>query len=251
MRAVCLKALAPDPRDRYAGADELAGALEALQRPARRGLWLSAAVACVALVALVPFARKQLVVTQFAYDDTVPTLTVEVRESRPGAAIMTLRKAPTPATGSEVKVTAHPPDGIAATLFHIGDQGQVRKLESRPSDSQEALVAPSRVGRSFNLAGNGPTTEVFLAVGRRNGPVIEADELRAALANTEVRLPALPAEQFLRITRREVEWEPDRKRDIKVGAPAPEWAARDQLEQVRQALRARFDYFEGVAFTHR
>jgi hypothetical protein len=65
-----------------------------------------------------------------------------------------------------------------------------------------------------------------------------------------VRLPGLPKDQYLRVMRERVLWEPDQRGIIR-GAAAPEWAARDQLEQVRQALYERFDYFEGIAFTHR
>jgi serine/threonine protein kinase len=253
LRAICLKALAPKPAERHANADALAEELQAFVQPPRRRLWLRGLVASLVLVAALPLGWYLFHVTQSnhsaALADVTPTLFVEVRENRDRAAIRPLRLEPTPRTGSEVKITARVPPGISASLFHIDAQGSIRKLESRGNDTTAALIAPSAAGKAYQLTGAEPASEFFLAVGRKDGRAVTEDEVRVALPPAAIRLPILPKDQYLRMMRGKVEWEPAARGLEEIDAP--EWKARDQLDDIRQSLAQRFDYVEGILFTHR
>ncbi len=216
LRTVCLKALAADPHERYANAAALADDLDALVRPSRRWWWAAGLLAVLLLTAAaIGWPRGK----PASYDDTKPTLTVEVRDNRPGAAIRKLFARPSPPTGSAVKVIVNVPDGFTATLFHIDSHGTLHKLAARASDSHAALIAPSD-GTSFTLTGAGPATELLIAVGRSRGPAVDLDELRDSLAGIAMPLPALPDGEYLRLLRGKVEWEPEQPRGLEPG-PAP------------------------------
>jgi serine/threonine protein kinase len=251
LRAICLKALAPKPENRYASADEFATALERLLRPSRRAAWIAGIAALVMLAALIPVGWHYAMSTNdnppsIVIDSTKPTLFVEVSE---GKVTRALANVPTPKTGSQMKLSARVPAGIAASLFHIGMDGTITLKGSRRADSAAPIDAPPEAGKSMELIGR-DETEMFLVIGGARGPV-SLDELRAVLhkAQVEIRLPPLPDGHYLRMMRNKVDWDPI-PRLVKDAEAAPQWQARDQLEHVRRALQE-FDYFEGVAFTHR
>jgi tRNA A-37 threonylcarbamoyl transferase component Bud32 len=256
LRATCLKALAPDLQRRHSTADELGDELEALLQPRPRKRWVGWAVAITLGVALLAFISWQWLGRPGQDGDRAngnpepTTLSVEVREPWPGQKPRNLLNVPSPRTGDQIKVIARVPRGVSASLLHVDRRGKWTKLASRPAEATAPLIAPAAEGVPLTLT-EPSGTELLLIIGRKDGPSPDLLDALAALGQVPVTFPDLPKDAYLRMLPGRVIWEPI-QRAIEQGAqPAPEWAAADRLERIRQALEGHFDYMEGIAFTHK
>ncbi len=248
LRAICLKAMAPEPPDRYAGADELAAALEGLQRRSRPALWLSGLIGCALLLALAAAGRHWMAAAPTVPESAAPTLLVRVAEDEEDG-FKSLADRPAPATGSLMMIEVKVPERVSAALFHVNERGEVNRLAARPADSATPIRVPSEA-TALQLKGKKETTEMLLVVGTTGRGGVEDDKVRRAFAGLPFPLHGLPRNQYLRVTRGKTEWEPP-SRDFGAVKAIPGAEVRQSIDRVREALREDFDYVEGVVFTHR
>ena len=98
----------------------------------------------------------------------------------------------------------------------------------------------------FAVVGSG--TECGFVCANRRGPVPDEAALQA-VAEFKQALPPVPKDTYLRVMRSRVIVEPEDTRGFGAARQRPEWLAYDRLDRLRQDFE-RFDYFEGIAFTH-
>jgi predicted Ser/Thr protein kinase len=280
LRAVVERALAPNPADRFASAEEMALALETVARPTRRGRWLAVAgaAALLALGGVLLWAAWPGGHTTGAADPTGAArpearrfelrARVERPPGHPGFVDLT---AIAPVLDDDaVRVESVAPAGMHVALFHFKDRKpEEEKLKlltaAEPADEDRPLSYPEQADKTVTIEGK-PGNELVLMVARRSGSITK-DDLRDLLAG---EWPQLPAHVVLQMSPREVKARfarrpgdgpeddvlnrlTDRSRDFGKlrDRPDPEGEARRRLEELRTQLRSRFDHFEVLMFSHR
>lgn len=259
LAAVCLRALAAEPADRFARADDLAAELEAAARGPGGTARLVLAGGALAVAALLGLAwlssapgprGPNLPAPPAGRQPLLPagrSLSVRVWTDdgyRDLAPVAPLR------TGDELQVRADVPAGFYASLFLFGSTGQIELLAGKgPEGPPSPLRYPAEPDKAVPLEGP-EGTELLLVCGRRSGRV-GVDEVRAAWGQ-EGRWPALPGLTILRMQPDRVVVEQSGKG---LGAPKdrpdPEAEVRRRLDELRRRLHDRFEYVEGLAFAHR
>jgi serine/threonine protein kinase len=254
VEAICLRAMAPEPADRYARTEDLAADLERFVRRPRR-LALTAVI--VALGLLVWPAWKVLRTWPVADDRQQPELRLskhalsvrlfrdgQFRELPDAQALVSL----VPLTSKdELKISVPASSGLHASLFLIGSTGEVEHLaDALPGEWLSYPPGPDE----FKLLDDRPGTEVLLVCWRRSGPI--AVEEVQNLWGKAAPWPALPDISVLRLSHDKVEV-------LQRGRPLgrsqthsdPEGNVCARLEQLRSRLRDRVDFLAGVAFAHK
>ena len=258
LRAVCERALAADPANRYAGADDMAAALKAFARPTRRAVLIGAAGligagAAGALAWTYWGARRPdappVEPEHAAVSNPVPAPRLKVSVWRNGRFHALADSTPLK-TGDELRVEINAPADAYAALFLFTGAGAVKLLrQDAPSGGDRLLRYPPEEDGTTELTGP-PGTEFVLACGRRSGPVAE-EEIRTAWDGTGA-WPALPGDAVLCVDRDRV-WEAQAGRDFGPthGHVTPEAEVKRRLEALRGRLRDSFDFLSGMAFAHR
>lgn len=260
LRAICLRAMAARPEDRYGRAEELAAQLERFaSRPGRRAVLIG--VGCAVLLGAVGVAWWQLGKDRGESPappagigprpPPLPENPVSLRLARNGE----FRDLPTPSrladvvplkSGDELQIHARVPDGLSASLFWVDSRGKLRHL----ADGQPGrlLSYPPGAGQFAPLEGEGGT-ELLLVCWRRSGPAT-AEELER-LWPAGQPWPALGRESVLRLDREAVSIV---QKSRSLGDPRsrsdPEGEVRQRLEGLRLALWDQFDHIAGIAFTY-
>jgi tRNA A-37 threonylcarbamoyl transferase component Bud32 len=247
LTAVCRKALAREPDQRFATAAELA---EALTAALRRSRWR--VVAVLALLFLAATMGGWLLGRSGGQGRNSevegPALEVQVvRKSQgkysPLRAVLPVR------TGDRLQVRFRVPAGLHVGLFSVNGAGRLSLLEHYPSQTTAtALVWPARDHANTLQAPAG--TEVLLVCGRREGAIGAAD--LQAVWDGSTPWPRLdPPGRLLRLQPGGVSEEGERARDF--GAthfqPESDTVAR-KLESLREGLKPICAFFEAVAFAH-
>jgi eukaryotic-like serine/threonine-protein kinase len=267
LKAVCRQALAAEPENRYARAEDMATALEACAQPrfGRRflgGVFLVAST--LALVAGWPAPRPSTSPERQRWDHTSPERKQRDRPPSPvvessqvclsarvwsrGRYVDLADVVPLP-TGAELQFSVEAPPGLHLSLFLFGSEGRLERLAAWPPGKPgEQRRYPER-GQAVPLVGPAGT-EFLLVCGRRSGPV--AIEDLARLWQEEGLWPTLPGPSVLRLQRSGVQAEQSARG---LGPPQgrldPEGDVRARLEALRRRLTKRFDYYEGLAFANR
>jgi hypothetical protein len=266
LAAVCARALAADPEDRYPGATELADDLETfVRRPRRRALLaVGAALLVLALLSLWPW-RQSLWFSGGQGDQpgapdprttagdrgagsaprVAPALAVRVWDGDQYRSLIDL--VPLRA-GEDLQVAAEVPADLHASLFLINGAGKIEHLADLPADAADrTLRYPPQEGQSAPLTGPAGT-ECLLLCGRRSGPV-PVEKVQEMWGDGP--WPALPGLALLRLERGQVRLE-QRGRDLGPPheRPDPESAVRSRLDALRLRLAEHCDFFEGLAFAH-
>lgn len=261
LRAVCAKALAPDPGDRYPTAGAFAAALRAAVAPPRRVLFAGVAGAAVLALALAVWGATRKpdkpvppAPGSQASDQAEPApppvppqpnLQVRVWSERDGRYRDAARALPL-ATGEKVRFEADAPAGRHLALFAAEPGGEVRALTASPPRAE-----PGTIGYPLDPGQNAPLTPpkgtvVVLLCGRAGEPVSH-DEVRAALGADP--WPTLPPRSLLLIEREKVEVFGGRGVGPPEGQPDPEGAALRRLSAARAKLKDRYDVLAGAAFS--
>jgi tRNA A-37 threonylcarbamoyl transferase component Bud32 len=239
LEAVCLKAMAADPAERHATAEELAADLERFLRRHR----VVAGVAAAAALLLV--AAGLVWWTQQGRPRPAPERPPRVLVHR-GDGVFDLDGALPLRTGDRLQVRCDLPRGLHATLLWVDGDGKLSELPA-------AAVSPGTPWDRLAYPASGvvpledpPGTEFLLVCARRSGPVGRGEV--AALWGQGGPWPALPARVRVELSRDRVEAVGPR------GAGAaeenPTSTVADRLDRLREALRDRCDYVTGVAFAH-
>jgi predicted Ser/Thr protein kinase len=253
LRGICLKAMAADPGDRYARAEDLADDLERfLSRPRR--LARAAAVAGAVLLAGAVAAGVALrpptglgpgggppVAGQSA--EAAPPL--EVRVTRGGATLGLMAALPLNPAADRVEVVARVPPGHHAVLLHVDAKGKVKKLDSKPSpaDGYTRLVYPGD-GKVAPFVPGLPGTEFVLVCSAENPAALGDLE---SLVRSLLHLPPLPPNTVVWLGRDEPRREG--RPSFGVAEPDPTAEVEAQLDLLRRRLRDKpLSVIRGVAY---
>lgn len=245
LAAVCRKALAWKPQERYATAGELAVSLRAAAREPRwrkvAGLvaLLLAAVACGWQLGK-PARQKPVHVIQAGQTF------LNVRVGRLKTGYMDLREALPVKTGDDLQVRIYAPAGLHLSLCYVNGQGRLSLLRQySPQDMAAELVFPGPEEAITLAAPDG--TELLFVCGRADAAPSEA-ELRTAW-DSNIAWPALsPSGRLLRLRPDQVQEE--RSRDLVNPHRRPEDPVVQRLNQLRERLRLQWPVLDGVAFLH-
>ncbi|HZU38707.1 MAG TPA: serine/threonine-protein kinase [Gemmataceae bacterium] len=230
LRKICLRALAANPSERYARAEDLAADLERCAgQPRRRRLALIAAAVLLLVLAAVGWGVM-------SYVRALPEpATLDVRVWRQNQVHDLTEVAPLQPK-DELRVLADLPEGTHPVLLMITTAGKLEVLEPGTGDSTNELLYPQ------NTFGRlpGPTgTVAFLVCVSRWHPV-DADEARA-LWGDNPDWPSLPEGTVLQLHDGHIDaqhirgvFEPTRSRED------PELTVRERLERFGRALSERF-----------
>ena len=250
LRAVCVRALALAPAERYPSADDFAAAVERAVRPPR---WLPVLVGLggVLLLALAgwsAWARFQAPSLPVPAEPVRSIIQVEVWNDRAERYRNLLYCLPL-RTGDELRIRTARPAGHHVALLWRDSTGHWCAPRTITADSTETeLTYPGDPGKSVALRG-ASGTELLLVCGRRSRP-IQAERL-ANLLNGEKVWPALPPLSLLRLDSEHAWAEHTGRAPGKVrDRPDPEGEVVRRLDALRLQLRDEFDFLSGLAFRH-
>ncbi len=243
LEAVCRRALAEEPGQRYPSALALAEDLDRFaRRPGRVGLALAAAAVLSLVLAVVWLA------TRGGSPAAPASPALSVRVGRGGMTSDLLDAVPLH-DGDELQVQARLPRGASASLFLINGRGELQHLHDEAAQDADRDWSYPPSGK-FAPLGGPPGTEVLLLCLRRSGPT-DPKEVRQ-LWGAGGDWPALPAGSVLGLDNDEVK-AVQHGRDLGAAHDRadPESEVRHRLEALRQALRQHGETLAGVAFAHR
>jgi serine/threonine protein kinase len=255
LEAICLRAMAAKPADRFARAEDLASALERFASRRRR---LMLTITALALAVLAWPAWKGWMAWNRPADAVNPPPVVTLpenalslrlwRDNRPRelknaqalANVVPLR------TGDGVKIKVKVPPGMYASLFWIDSSGNLAPLaDGVPGD---VLSYPSGASEFKWLEGPAGT-EAVLVCWHRSGN-LTVDELRTMWGIGET-WPKLPKESVLHVDNQGVkDVQPSRSLGRSVYHSDPVGDVQVALDRLRLKLSNRVDFLDGIAFAH-
>ena len=247
LRAVCRKALALDPDDRYPNGDAVAAALATALRPRwrqplRAGL-AGAGLFAVAVVAGWLIGRPRPV--------PLPPLELGVEvEVQRAEVLRPLADALPVRAGEKLRVRVRVPKETAVGLYSVNATQLVVPLAHYPAGEEREEFFPPQ--SKLSVLGGPAGNDLLLAVGRAGGPVDDAEVARL-WAGSPAWVP-LPDDVAMRVRGDRVEWATGRPRDVTevVADDSPAEQVRQRLDGFRGRLRAAgLGRCDGVAFGHR
>ena len=265
LAAICSRAMAAEPADRFPTATELAQSLEAFASRPRRLRQSAAVVAVVlAVLATVWFSRP----SSTAPRDTNPPATTASSPDKfltpPQPAIkaalrilvhrdsatIELNDAVPLSTGDELSIESNIPAGLSMMLFAINGAGQLQHVASLPEQSTARHWRyPEAADSTVPLTGSAGT-ECLVVIGHSTG-AISLEQINAAWGTTP-DWPSLPPSTVLRLAGTDVIREqvgrdlgPPRSTGLR---PADQVA--QTLERFARQLKPQFTLVEGLAFSH-
>jgi tRNA A-37 threonylcarbamoyl transferase component Bud32 len=250
LAAVCARAMAADPAERYRTADEMAADLEAFARPSRRAAIVAAVLAGALLCAgvLIYFLTRPGESGPPPSVATASPFSLSVRLWREDQGPFDLLQAAPLLTGDDVVVRAKVPAGLHASLFLLNSEGKLEHLLDRPpGKAGDEFRFPAQEGK--NAPVKGPVgTECLLLCARPSGPV-PLDEMRD-LWGKAGPWPVLPKPVVLRMDREKVY--PPNVRSFGTPRSRTDPVAEGErlLEGLRVRLGERFSYVNAVAYLH-
>jgi predicted Ser/Thr protein kinase len=253
LAAICLRAMATQPEDRYARAEDMAGDLQRYLRRPKQFLVIGAAAALLMMVAFglfyfwprtgppaaaLPAARQPLV--------TLIQRAVRGKSSlfTPSNPSELARQVPL-RIGDKVELTCEIPRGFQASAFLLDTAGNLQELtplQTNPVGDLDRIRFPAAgVWQVEKPAG----TALFLVcANRQTRPRLEDIKQMIEKSGKPAPLP-VPAELFLFLLNRdEVLSQGEEPREVVV---TPFSQLRDRLERLRELASRHFDYIWGVA----
>ena len=252
LRAICLKALSPEPKDRFPTAADLAHALDRFLASRR---WRYAAL--LALLFLLSFGLAWGLQTYRHQNSAVVAATKQpsllIRIWRPETQFQPLIQALPVRSGDELQVHCRVPKGQEVTLYLVNASGKLQTLDHYPAQNDDRDIYYPTAGKTRELKGQ-PGTEMIFVLGRSDGDRPGPDEVHflwdGDLANAE--WPALKPSTVVRLGKDGVEFEGEHSRDLGETRDRtdPQERIRQRLEAFRKRLIDRYLFCEGVAFGH-
>lgn len=246
LEGICLRALAVEPGDRYATAEEFATHLERFVRRPRTIRRLTAALGLgLALVTIGWMVFRSPAPVVQRSPQYLITL-VQRRAQGQDRVLGDITNAVPLRTGDKLQIHCDLPRGLHTALFWFDTEGGLVQLPAsvRPSGSMDQLVYPA--GGVVSVQGSGGTEFALVCARRSSPPSLEDVE---KLMDRARPWPKLPAQALLLLNGDTVEVKGAR------GVHAePEVVAvtevQDRLEQLRQKLAGEFEFIAGIAFSH-
>lgn len=254
LASICLKAMAVNPADRYAQADDMARELERLSRPAGSRLLPILAVVLLVGVGLTAWALSRpggLLPTTAAPSEPEPQYLLQVNGQPLGALTR-----PVPLrVGDRLKIRCDVPRGLQPALFWLDTEGGLEEppgVEVISAEPFTHLTYPesAQVVKLKQPAASGSVLALVCA--GREKPRLEDvhamwREARHAAKLDSGRLPLLPRETVLVLGRDQVR--PLSRDRGDWGRPEQDALAtvEDCLVQWRPLLRQRYEFVAGVA----
>jgi serine/threonine protein kinase len=260
LEAICLRALAADPAERYAKADDLAADIgRFVRRPRKLLLFAVATLLVVLTVAAVPLlarvgdwlSRHGQPSPQTESPAPLQYLVAQVQRQLRGQETVypDLLSAVPLQSGDTLRIRCDLPHDCQPAVFWFDTEGKLTELTPVAVSSSEAadhVVYPDKgVVRLKGPSG----TEFVLVCASRSEPVRREDVEKLFEKNRA--LPALPRRAVLLLDRDKVIVKA--ADDHSVSEPEADALAevQDRLEHLRLKLRDRFEFVAGVAFAHR
>jgi serine/threonine protein kinase len=251
LRAICLKALAREPADRFATAAQLAQALGRFLAPRRLGY-----PALLAAVFLLSFGLAWSIQPR-RLDEPAPPAGIDppalqVRIWRPESEFQPLSQALPIRPSDEVQIRCRVPKGQRVAIYLVNALGKLQFVEQYPVTNTDREVIHPAEGQTRVLRGQ-PGTEMILALGGSGG--ITPEELHRLWASEpgEGAWPALPRNTVVHLQADRVLIEGERTRDLgEIRDRAdPQERIRRRLDRLRERLQPRCSLLEGWAFAHK
>ena len=249
LRRICLKALAAEPADRYAKADELA---ERLERAARGPVRATTVVACVlpillllAALAFKPWSERTVKPLALVPEDQ--DLVHILGRDRPS----NLQEALPLKNGDQLWVSCKVPHGTRPSMFWLDSEGVVTELtpEVVTGETADSLRYPPSGANDLVRLQGPPGTEFVLVCARRDKPVTR-QEIEALLGAGRW-LPALPEKVILLMRSDGVEpTGPSGLRSISGPVASDLSSALSPLRILQSKLRSETSFLSGIAFPH-
>jgi tRNA A-37 threonylcarbamoyl transferase component Bud32 len=249
LAAVCERAMAAAPQDRYPSADALAADLEAVATRRQRLLrWAALAAGMLVLAGVVALAAwPGLWATRPQGPPPTPQVLVRVSDNEKDTAHDLTYRLPV-MTGNLLRIEVDRQPGWYMTLFWFGSSGKLQTLaQAAAADRATQLAYPADPGDGAEVVGP-PGTEFIFVCGRRSGPV-DVAAVRALCGETA--LPKLHDQSVVHVTRKATTLDQG-KGGGSVLPRQPDWDAevRRRLEALRVRLRDDYEIVAGVAFKH-
>jgi serine/threonine protein kinase len=250
----CSRALAAEPAQRPASADEFLAGLELFRdKPHRTGQRRLMVLVSLVAVGLLVFG---LIRTGIFSPAPAPPLVSNEQKISPGFlqvdvlapnGYRPLVQMVPLQTGDQLRVKVRCPDQMHMSLFLFSSEGELRLLAQQKPGAGEYLEYPTRPDQAVRLQGP-PGTELLLACGRKEGPITLAEI--APLFSAGKELARLPVSTVLRLQADKIV-RVDKSRDLgpPKTVPHPQAEVWGRLEELRKGLE-RFDCVEGLAFSH-
>jgi predicted Ser/Thr protein kinase len=245
LEAICLRALATDPAERYARVEDLAADLE---RFVRRPRQLAALLVGLVLLGLIGLGTIWLL--RQVGTPAIPTGYPTLHVYRNGL-IFELKDALPVHTGEHAEIRCQVPHGFHTALFWRDSEGSLVELTPfaiAPARPFDELLYPDEPGAVVPITGKSGT-ELVLVCARRSTPISRTEV--APEFDSDGPWPVLPAWALVRLNQDGV----DAGRRLRsVGAPVVPFGSvaevEERMERLRLKLRDRFEFVAGLAFPH-
>jgi hypothetical protein len=251
LRRICLKALALEPRDRYATAADLAQALERFAAP-RRWRYPALLVALFALTFALAWGIQAYRRAETPGAERPAPHALEVRIWRPETRFLPLLRALPIRSGDEVQLCCRVKKGQGVSLFLFNPAGRMQFLRAIPPSASERDAVYPEPEKTQELSGPAGT-ELILAVGGSAAPTPEEVQRLWEDDGGAGALPELSPATIARLTGSGVYLEGEQVRDL--GAirdrSDPQERLRERLDDFRKRLAPKWAVVEGVAFAHK
>jgi predicted Ser/Thr protein kinase len=249
LRRICLKALAPEPADRYATADDLATQLESVARGPGRVLAVAASALLVLIVpsALIFKHSPELAVRFPAPVGSEQALVHILGRDRP----YDVQEALPLRNGDQLWISCKIPHGAHPSVFWLDTEGALTELrpEVVAEETVDSLRYPPAGAKDVVRLQGPPGTEFVLVCAGRDKPVAR-EEIETLLGAGRV-LPGLPEKVILRLSSDGVEAEGlSGLRSISAPVQSDLEAPLSPLRLIQRKLRSETSFLAGVAFPH-
>jgi eukaryotic-like serine/threonine-protein kinase len=248
LEKICLRAMAAQPADRYADAEELAEDLERYVRRPRLLARLGLAVAAASLMILLGIWLMYRPWSAPAVPQGQEVTELRVQIERAGEYFDLQTALPLNAATDKLQVMAKVPPKLRAVMLYLDPRGKVRRLpaEQSSADTFLRLVFPGD-GKQVPLEVDAPGTEFVLVCAASSETRLEG--LEDLVASTlSPPLPRLPPKVLVWLNREE----PSRQsRPFGAGESDPVAQTEAKLDHLRRRLRDKgISVIQGVAFSH-
>jgi len=254
LRDICLKAMAPNPSERYPRIEDFAAELESFRiRPQRVRQLTAQTLAALLLVGLGIglWASGQRQGTAPTPRTHAPPV-LEMVVSRGGQSFDLASALPLHPESDMVQIIARIPSGHHAVLLHVNGNGKVKSLPFRksPGPGHTTLLYPAAENTRQTFEPNASGTEVVLVCASENAAAF--DQIEELLLARLGQLPAMPAgAKPVWLTPEEVPLQS--RSTFGEGKVDPVATVESRLDDLRQSLLNRtpkLSMFRCVAYPH-